>query len=83
MKAFEKKIILLFVISICIAYTSSAQLQITQQSNALALVQKLVGTGVVVSNVTLSGGNQATGFFNNILCFLAFGEIAFTTNSPL
>ena len=66
MIAFVKKFILLFVIGVSICYNSTAQLTITPQSNALALVQKLVGAGVVVSNITLTGGNQATGFFNNI-----------------
>ena len=66
MKAFAKKNILLFVISISIAYNSFAQLQITSVSNPQALVQKLLGQGIVVSNVTVTGSPLATGFFNNI-----------------
>jgi hypothetical protein len=45
---------------------SNAQLIITSQSNASSLAQKLVGQGVIISNVTLSADNRATGFFNNI-----------------
>jgi gliding motility-associated-like protein len=45
---------------------SSAQLIITNQSNAQALVQKLLGQGVQVSNIVLTGDPISTGFFNNI-----------------
>ena len=44
----------------------SAQLIITNESNGLALAQKLVGNGVVISNVVLTGDLRATGFFDNI-----------------
>ncbi len=45
---------------------SNAQLQITAESNAQALVQKLLGPGVTVSNVSLTGYREMTGIFNNI-----------------
>ncbi len=60
------KIIILFFIGIFIGYSSSAQLQITSVSNAQALVQRLLGQGITVSNITLTGSPLATGFFNNI-----------------
>lgn len=46
--------------------SSEAQLQIVSQSNGMALAQRLVGTGVVISNVNLIAAPSATGFFNNI-----------------
>ena len=66
MKPFVKKLILLLVIGVSISYNSSAQLQLTNVSNAQALVQKLLGQGIVVSNVTTTGSPLASGFFNNI-----------------
>jgi gliding motility-associated-like protein len=45
---------------------SNAQLQVTPESTAMALVQKLLGGGVTVSNVSLVADPLATGFFNNI-----------------
>jgi len=41
-------------------------LVVTAQSNAQALVQKLLGPGVTVSNVSLTGHPAMTGIFNNI-----------------
>jgi gliding motility-associated-like protein len=59
--------ILLFSLACIFSYKlSNAQLQITTQSNAQALVQKLLGQGVTVSNISLTGHPFATGFFNNI-----------------
>jgi len=60
------KIFLLPLICIFLYLQSSAQLQITSNNNAQALVQKLLGPGVTVSNVTLTGHPAMTGFFNNI-----------------
>ena len=60
------KIFLLSIICISIYQKSNAQLQITSNNNAQALVQKLLGPGVTVSNVTLTGHPAMTGFFNNI-----------------
>lgn len=45
---------------------ANAQLQITPESNAQALVQKLLGPGITVSNVTLTAHREMTGIFNNI-----------------
>ena len=60
------KIFLLGIICICLYQRSDAQLQITANNNAQALVQKLLGPGVTVSNVSLTGHPAMTGFFNNI-----------------
>lgn len=51
---------------ISVALFSKAQLVITPQSNAQALAQHLVGDGISISNVTITGSTNATGFFNNI-----------------
>ena len=51
---------------ICIAFLSHAQLIITSNSNAQQLAQKLVGSGISISNVTLTGNAASTGFFNNV-----------------
>jgi len=45
---------------------SNAQLRVVNESNAQALVQKLLGQGVTVSNVSLTGHPLSTGIFNNI-----------------
>jgi gliding motility-associated-like protein len=60
------KIFLLCVACIFSFQISNAQLQIIAESNAQALVQKLLGQGVSVSNVTLNHASIATGIFNNI-----------------
>src|SRR5688572_14546766 len=53
-----------------IAFASHSQLIITNNTNAQQLAQKLVGDGITISNVQLSGAAGAvavpTGFFNNI-----------------
>jgi len=46
--------------------TANAQLKVTPEPNGTALVQKLLGQGVTVSNITLTGSPLATGIFNNI-----------------
>ena len=51
---------------ICFYQHTQAQLQITANNNAQALVQKLLGPGVIVSNVILTGHPAMTGFFNNL-----------------
>ncbi|MGZ5287681.1 MAG: choice-of-anchor L domain-containing protein, partial [Flavisolibacter sp.] len=48
-----------------VVVTTHAQLQIVPQANAQALAQKLVGPGVTISNVTLTGSNLSTAFFYN------------------
>jgi gliding motility-associated-like protein len=57
--------IFLSLICICLYEQINAQLQITAESNAQALVQKLLGQGVTVSNVSLRGHPDMTGIFNN------------------
>ncbi len=42
-----------------------AQLQITPQTNGMQLAQYLVGDGILISNITINGSPQATGFFKN------------------
>ena len=63
---FFTKIIVSFILLISITNIAVGQLVITSESNAQALVEKLVGTGVTVSNIRLTGSPLATGFFNNI-----------------
>ena len=60
------KIFLLCIGCIFSYLQSNAQLNIISSNNAQALVQKLLGPGVTVSNVTLTGHPAMTGFFNNI-----------------
>ena len=60
------KIFLLFITCLFSYRQSNAQLNITSSNNAQALVQKLLGPGVTVSNVTLTGHPAMTGIFNNI-----------------
>lgn len=45
---------------------TNGQLLVTSESNAQALVQKLLGPGITVSNVTLTAHREMTGIFNNI-----------------
>jgi gliding motility-associated-like protein len=59
------RFIVLLLIGLLSFNFANAQLQIVSQSNAQALAQRLVGTGVVISNVNLIAGTGATGFFNN------------------
>ncbi|MBL7742418.1 MAG: choice-of-anchor L domain-containing protein [Chitinophagaceae bacterium] len=47
------------------ALSAFAQLQIFPNSSASALAQKIAGEGVFVSNATLTGGQNAKGFFIN------------------
>ncbi|MFN8243968.1 MAG: choice-of-anchor L domain-containing protein [Ferruginibacter sp.] len=64
-----KKLLIIFfftLLAFLFFQDCSAQLIITQQSNAQALVQQLVGQGVSISNVSVTGSPLATGFFNNI-----------------
>lgn len=64
MRFIYRIIISLTIVQLSFNY-SFAQLVITPETNGLALAQKLVGNGVVISNVTLTGGLISTGFFNN------------------
>jgi len=63
---FFTKIGLLLSIGIFTSQITNAQLLVTNVSNANALVQRLLGQGVTVSNVTLTGHPAMTGFFNNL-----------------
>src|SRR3954471_22480759 len=49
----------------CTTQKTYSQLQIVPQTNAQALAQKLVGGGVTISNVTLTGSSLSTAFFYN------------------
>ncbi|MGZ8544859.1 MAG: choice-of-anchor L domain-containing protein, partial [Flavisolibacter sp.] len=54
------------VCCLLITFSVKAQLQITPQTSAQALAQRLVGDGITISNVTISGSPLATGFFKNV-----------------
>ncbi|MEO8770280.1 MAG: choice-of-anchor L domain-containing protein [Ferruginibacter sp.] len=60
------KLIVLFISAFLITGLCNAQLIVTTQNNAQLLAQRLVGEGVSISNVTLSGDSISTGFFHNI-----------------
>ena len=66
MTVFLKKIIILLAIGVCISYHSNAQLQITNVSGAQQLVDMLLGQGITVSNVTLTGTTRMAGIFRNV-----------------
>src|SRR5882757_328536 len=57
------------IIILCIlinAQKGFAQLKITSVPNAQALVQRLVGDGITISNISFTGNIDMTGYFNNI-----------------
>ena len=58
--------IFLLIACIFLYKLTNAQLQVRTESSAQALVQKLLGQGVTVSNISLIGHPSATGIFNNI-----------------
>ncbi len=60
------KIILLFLAGCFSFYSVNAQLAIKSESNAQALIQKLLGQGVTVSNVTFKGNDVMAGSFVNL-----------------
>ena len=64
MKSTRTKL-LIILLFFCKAYSASAQLTITPHPNATALAQKLVGDGVLISNVTFTGVPEMASFFNN------------------
>ena len=54
---------------VCLGFLTlitNAQLEITPQTNAQALAQRLVGDGITISNVTMTASPLATGYFKNI-----------------
>jgi gliding motility-associated-like protein len=59
------KIFIIALISLLTASVCNAQLVITNEPSALALAQKLVGEGVVISNVTFTGNSLMAGLFKN------------------
>jgi len=65
MRSSCKKAFLFFLV-LAIAAASRAQLVITPENNALALAQKLVGDGVVISNVQFTGNPLMGAHFNNL-----------------
>jgi gliding motility-associated-like protein len=62
---FLKKLLIFSLLSIA-GSKAIGQLQVNTISNAQQLAQYLVGDGVVISNVTLSGSPLASGIFKNI-----------------
>lgn len=59
-----KKIIFLILLC-CFVTATKAQLIIRDETSAAALVQKLLGQGVVVSNISFTGNSLMAGHFNN------------------
>lgn len=57
--------LLIITIFLCSSYASSAQLVITAHNTTQELAQKLVGDGVVISNVSFTGRREMASFFNN------------------
>lgn len=61
-----RKITTFFVLLLAAGCLSShAQLVVTTNSNAIALAQRIAGEGVAISNATLTGNPEMTGFFKN------------------
>ncbi len=54
---------LAFLLLLFITNPVLSQLQVLGSTNAQALAQKLVGTGITISNVTMTASPSATGFF--------------------
>ncbi len=54
------------LISLLLIDNSYAQITVTQNSNATALTQMLVGSGVTISNVTMNCNTAASGTFTNV-----------------
>lgn len=63
MRKITKPFFLLLLVAGCLS--SHAQLVVTTNSDAVALAQRLAGEGVAISNVTLTGNPNMTGFFKN------------------
>lgn len=60
------KIGLLSLITCLLVGICNAQLQITNETNATFLAQKLVGNGISISNVTFTGNSLMAGHFKNL-----------------
>lgn len=59
------KVGILFFTALLFAGFCNAQLQVTDESNAVALAQRLVGDGVIISNVSFTGNSLMAGYFKN------------------
>ena len=60
------KLITFLFCALFFAGVANAQLIVTNEPNALALAQKLVGDGVTISNVTFTGNSLMAGTFRNV-----------------
>lgn len=60
------KHLLLLFFAFLFAGITNAQLVITDEPSALALAQKLVGDGVIISNVSFTGNSLMAGKFKNL-----------------
>ncbi len=60
------RIILLLLLTIILKNQSYAQLTVTPSNAGIALAQKLVGTGVTISNVTFTAFRGSCGFFRSV-----------------
>src|SRR3954463_8904744 len=61
---FVKRLFLVLLV-FSFSLNGKAQLNIIPQTNALQLAQKLVGYGVTIKNVSLTGSSLSSGFFYN------------------
>lgn len=61
-----KKTVLLSFISIITIHTLSAQLTVTAEPNDTAFIYSLAGPGIVVSDLTRTCADNASGFFNSM-----------------
>lgn len=61
----KKVLFTLSLLSFWVTSSVFAQLSVTQSNNALTLAQSLVGSGVTVSNATISGNANQSGTFTN------------------
>jgi gliding motility-associated-like protein len=60
------KLILLLLLTIIITNNSYSQLTVTPSNTGTALAQKLVGSGVTISNVTFTAFRGSCGFFKSV-----------------
>ncbi len=61
----KKVLFSLILLSFCVSGSVFAQLSVTQSNNALTIAQSLVGSGVTISNATISGNANQSGTFTN------------------
>lgn len=60
---FRKFILSFFYVTYLLCACASAQIQVTQGADVATVLNQLVGKGVVISNVTLTGRNEAFGVY--------------------